>query len=176
MNTTTGSPIVYSIGHSDHELHSFIDLLRRHGITTLVDVRSQPYSRWVPQFNRETLARAVEEAGLTYVFMGGALGGRPDDPALYEPASSDPSGPQDLVPNYERMAETPSFQQGLQHLLELASSNPTAMMCSEGDHRHCHRDLLITDSLLQHEARVIHIQPDGETVEAKPKPKQLSLF
>jgi uncharacterized protein (DUF488 family) len=164
------APIIYSIGHSDHELDAFIALLRRYGITTLVDVRSQPYSRWVPQANRETLARALEDAGLTYVFMGDSLGGRPSDPSLYD--SEEPDG----RPDYERVAASPAFQAGVERLLELAQASTVAMMCSEGDYRRCHRSLLITPSLLQRAARVIHIRPDGEATEAQLEPKQLSLF
>lgn len=161
------APVIYSIGHSDHEPDAFIALLRRHGVTTLVDVRSQPYSRWVPQANRETLAHALREAGLHYVFMGDSLGGRPPDPALY--ASQE-------RPDYERVAATPDFQAGVEELLKLAYAETVAMMCSEGDHRRCHRTLLITPVLLERGARVIHIHPDGEMVEARPQPKQLSLF
>jgi uncharacterized protein (DUF488 family) len=166
----TSTPIIYSIGHSDHEPDAFIALLRRHGITTLVDVRTQPYSRWVPQANRETLASALKEADLSYVFLGDSLGGRPSDRSLYE--SGDPEGP----PDYERFAASPVFQAGLDRLLTLAQESTVVMMCSEGDHRHCHRSLLITPVLLERGARVIHIRPNGETVEARPEPKQLSLF
>jgi uncharacterized protein (DUF488 family) len=170
MSSPPNPPIVYSIGHSDHEPEALIALLRQHGITTVVDVRSQPYSRWVPQANREVLAHALEEAGLTYVFMGDTLGGRPSDGSLYGAEG------EAARPDYERMAATPAFQAGIEGLLELAGDGTVAMMCSEGDHRHCHRSLLITPSLLEQGARVIHIRPDGETVEARPEPKQLSLF
>jgi len=160
------APTLYSIGHSDHATDAFIALLRRHGVTTLVDVRSQPYSRWVPAYNRETLAHTLQAAGLTYVFLGDALGGRPDRPSLYD-------GEQ---PDYERMAATPAFRQGLTRLLALARESGVAMMCSEGDYRQCHRHMLITPHLLERGARVLHIRPDGETVEAHPEPKQLSLW
>ena len=170
MTSASESPVIYSIGHSDHELEALIALLHRHGITTVVDVRSQPYSRWVPQFNRETLARDVEKAGMTYVFMGDTLGGRPSDPSLYD--SDEAEG----RPDYERVATTPTFQTGLERLLEMACAGTVAMMCSEGDHRRCHRNLLITPNLLSREARVLHIRPDGETVEARHEPKQLTLF
>jgi uncharacterized protein (DUF488 family) len=55
-----GDILIYTIGHSDHTVPAFVDLLRRHGITLVVDVRSQPYSRWAPQFNREILARDLD--------------------------------------------------------------------------------------------------------------------
>ncbi len=170
MTSPTDGSIIYSIGHSDHDLETLITLLRRHGITTVVDVRSQPYSRWVPQANRETLAHALEEAGLTYVFMGDSLGGRPPDRTLYNSAEAEGR------PDYERIAATAAFQAGLERLLDLARAGSVAMMCSEGDHRSCHRALLITPQLLAREARVIHIRPDGETVEAREEPKQLTLF
>jgi uncharacterized protein (DUF488 family) len=159
--------VIYSIGHSNHELEALVALLQRHGVTTLVDVRSQPYSRWVPHMNREPLAQALQAAGLTYVFMGDSLGGRPARPSLYGPEGE---------PDYERMAATRDFQAGLERLLELAHTGVVAMMCSEGDHTQCHRHKLITPRLLEHGVRVLHIRPDGETVEARPEPKQLSLF
>jgi uncharacterized protein (DUF488 family) len=171
----TADTILYSIGHSDHESETFIALLRRYGVATVVDVRSQPYSRWVPQANRETLAQALKRAGLTYVFMGDVLGGRPADASLYEPAE-DNETPNGIQPDYERMAATPTFRAGIQRLLTMAGSTTVAMMCSEGDFRRCHRALLITPSLLEQGARVIHIHPDGDTSEAQPEPKQLSLF
>jgi uncharacterized protein (DUF488 family) len=77
--------VIYTIGHSDHSTGALLDLLRRNGITLVVDVRSQPYSRWTPHFNRETLAHDLKKAGFAYRFMGDALGGRPDDPTLYDP-------------------------------------------------------------------------------------------
>ena len=161
---------IFSIGHSDHPLDDFIALLRHYPINTLVDVRSQPYSRWVPIYNREELARALKTNGFTYVFMGDILGGRPSDPSLYH------SGQAEKSPDYERIAETPSFQAAIEKLLRLAQDDTVVMMCSEGDHHHCHRARLITPSLLALDVRVIHIQPDGRAVEARPEPKQLSLF
>ena len=167
--------VIYTIGHSDHSTRDLIALLKRHRIACVIDVRSQPYSRWVPQANRETLARALEEAGLTYLFMGDSLGGRPSDPTLYEPDPAD-GDPVAARPDYDRLAATPAFQTGLERLLDLARTASVAMMCSEGDHRHCHRSLLITPHLLARDVRVVHIRPDGTTVEARPEPKQLSLF
>jgi uncharacterized protein (DUF488 family) len=167
MTTSKPKPVIYSVGHSNHQPEVFIELLKTHGITTVVDVRSQPYSRWVPQANRETLARTLEEAGLNYVFMGDVLGGRPTDPTLY-----DASG----VPDYDRVALTLHFQAGLNQLLDLTQTSVIVMMCSEGDYRFCHRTLLITRQLLELDARVIHIRPDGTTIEARQEPKQLSLF
>jgi len=160
--------LIHTIGHSNHTTAAFVDLLRRHGITLVVDVRSQPYSRWAHQFNREVLARDLDDAGLAYRFMGDALGGRPADPTLYDPEQEHP--------DYQRLEQTPAYQSGIDQLLDLAVSEKVAVMCSEGDHRHCHRHLLITQTLLGRGVRVLHIQPDGTTMEGERIPQQLSLF
>jgi uncharacterized protein (DUF488 family) len=160
--------LIHTIGHSDHTTAAFVDLLRRYGITLVVDVRSQPYSRWAPQFNRETLARDLQGAGIAYRFMGDALGGRPADPTLYDPGQE--------RPDYQRVGQTPAYQTGMDQLLDLAGTEQVAVMCSEGDHRRCHRHLLVAQTLLERGARVLHIQPDGTTVEGERIPQQLSLF
>ena len=152
----------------DHDVATFIGLLQRRGVRALVDVRSQPYSRWVPAFNREALQGGLQEAGLTYVFLGEALGGRPADPALYNGEGQ--------VPDYDRIAATPAYQAGLTALLRLADQASVVIMCSEADYHACHRSRLITPSLLALDVRVIHILPDGRTVDAGPEFTQLSLF
>jgi uncharacterized protein (DUF488 family) len=162
--------LIYTIGHSDHTTAAFIDLLRQHGITLVVDVRSQPYSRWTHQFNRETLARDLDgdEAGIAYQFMGDVLGGRPSDRTLYDPGQEHP--------DYRRVERTEAYRSGIERLLELARSERVAVMCSEGDHRHCHRHRLIAQTLLKRGVRVLHVQPDGRVVEGERMAEQLSFF
>jgi len=163
-----GDLIIHTIGHSDHTVEEFIGLLQRHDITLVVDVRSQPYSRWVHQFNRELLADDLSDAGLEYRFMGDVLGGRPDDASLYDPGEE--------RPDYQRVEQTSAYQAGIDKLLKLAKEGQVVVMCSEGDHRHCHRHLLLTQTLLEHGVQVLHIQPDGTAVPGSQIPRQLSLF
>lgn len=160
--------MIYTLGHSTHATEAFIALLQQHGIETVVDVRSQPYSQWTSQFNREPLRDDLQRAGIRYEFMGDVLGGRPRDPALYDPGQT--------RPNYRRMEETATYQAGIERLLALTEEATVAMMCSEGDHRECHRHLLITQTLLARDIEVYHIQPDGTTVEGQAEAEQLSLF
>jgi uncharacterized protein (DUF488 family) len=151
---------IYTIGHSNHEPDDFLALLHQHGIELLVDVRSNPYSRYVPQANLETLARFVESAGIAYRWLGDRLGGKPT------------AGPVD----YEELRANPHFEQGITDLLALAARQRTAIMCAEGDHRQCHRYKLITPVLVDQGVHVLHIQPDGTLVDEDQEPKQLALF
>lgn len=159
---------IYTIGHSSHPLETFIALLQQQKIETLVDVRSQPYSKWNPQFNRENLAAALQNAGVRYVDLGSSLGGRPDQPDLYDPGSE--------RPDYERQAQTAVYQQGISQLTRLAQNGRTAIMCSEGDPDACHRALLIAPTLLESGHTVQHILPDGRLKQAEIPAKQLRLL
>ena len=160
--------ILYTIGHSDHTILEFKGLLRRYGITHVADVRSQPYSRWMHQFNRELLAHDLQEAKIDYHFMGDQLGGRPNDPSLYDPGQE--------RPDYDRLEQTALYQAGIEALLELAQATTIAVMCSEGDYRQCHRHMLLAQTLLGRGHDVIHIQPDGTSIPGSLIPRQLSLF
>ena len=151
---------IYTIGHSNHQAEDLIALLCQHGIELVVDVRSSPYSRYVPQANRETLARTLDGAGIGYHWMGDRLGGKPEG----------------NVADYDQLRMSPSFLQGISDLVALTTENRTAIMCSEGDHRQCHRHKLITPVLLDQDVGVLHIQPDGSLVDELREPKQLSLF
>ncbi|MFW6136326.1 MAG: DUF488 family protein [Chloroflexota bacterium] len=157
---------IHTIGHSDHTTATFIDLLRQHGITLVVDVRSHPYSQWAPQFNRDTLEDDLKAAGIGYRFMGDVLGGRPSDPALYRAGR----------PDYGQMERADGYQRGIEHLLNIARTERVAVMCGEGDYRECHRHLLISQTLLKRRIDVLHITPDGQTVDGERIPEQLSLF
>ncbi len=160
------APTVHTIGHSDHTTAAFIDLLRHCDITLVVDVRSRPYSRWAGQHNREVLERYLEGAGIAYVFMGDTLGGRPSAPRVYVTGR----------PDYRRMEQDPVYQAGIERLLGLGATERVCIMCSEGDHRECHRHQLIAQTLLKRGARVIHIAPDGSTVDGERVARQLSLL
>ena len=151
---------IYTVGHSNHEPEAFVALLRRHGIELVVDVRSSPYSRYVPQANRQALALTLREAGIAYEWLGDRLGGKPDG----------------RIADYDELRAGAPFRQGVAELLALASGARTAIMCAEGDHHQCHRYRLITPALLEQQALVIHIQPDGSLVHEGQEPRQLCLF
>lgn len=151
---------LYTLGHSNHPGEVFLRLLRGHGIGRVVDVRSRPYSRW-PQFERERLARLLEQAGIGYRWMGDTLGGRPDDPALWGP---------DGTPDYAAMAAAPAFRTGLAALLaELDGPTRVAVLCSEGDPARCHREHLIARTLRPLGVQMRHIGPDGRLVALSPE-------
>lgn len=142
---------VYTIGHSTHETDAFIELLSGHGIDALADVRSSPYSRFNPQYNRETLQRNLEAKGIAYVFLGKELGARSDDPGCYENGKV----------QFDRLARTPLFQSGIDRVLEGAKRYRLAMMCAEKDPLECHRTILVARTLVERGVDVQHILEDG---------------
>ena len=142
---------IYTVGHSNHTSEAFVTLLRTRGVTALADVRSAPYSRFNPQFNRETLARALEAQGIRYVFLGRELGARPDDPGCYEEGRV----------RYARLARTALFRRGLDRVADGARRHRLALMCAEKEPLDCHRTILVARELVRRGIDVAHILADG---------------
>ena len=143
--------VVCTIGHSTHTIEVFLELLRKHHITAVADVRSAPFSRFNPQFNKETLQGALATHGIKYVFLGRELGARSDDPACYVNGRV----------QYARLARAASFQAGLERVMEGASEYRIAMMCAEKEPLECHRTLLVARALAEHGVDIVHILADG---------------
>lgn len=143
---------IYTVGHSNQSQAQFIALLQRHDIQSLVDVRSAPYSRYVPHFNRPELEEAIERANIRYVYLGEELGGRPPTDDFYDA--------QEHV-LYSRVAVAPFFLRGLEKLKDEGALYRAAIMCSEEDPTNCHRHLLIARVLDKQGVRVLHIRGDG---------------
>ncbi len=159
---------LYSIGHSNVAAERLIALLEQHSIRTLCDVRSAPYSRYNPQFNREALAETLRAAGIAYRFMGDTLGGKPTDSALRTEDGA--------LPDYARIAASPDFQRGLNQLIDLGRRAPTAFMCGEADYHGCHRHRLIAPALIERGVLVWHIMPDGSRERGAIEPQQMRMF
>lgn len=146
----TDIPRLYTVGHSNHELPAFIDLLRRHGITAIADVRSSPYSQYNSQFNRDVLTSALKASQIEYIFVGDQLGARRSEPECYEEGRV----------SFALAAKTPSFQAGLVRLKEGLSKYRVAIMCAEKDPLVCHRMMLVCRSLRGQGISILHILED----------------
>jgi uncharacterized protein (DUF488 family) len=144
---------VLTIGHSNHTIERFIELLCQHRVTAVADVRSSPYSQMHAQFNREALASALKEEGIAYSFLGKELGGRPADKTCYENGRV----------QYRRVAATPVFRSGLDRVLAGVQSYRIALMCAEREPLECHRALLVAPELEKAGITVLHAHADGRT-------------
>lgn len=144
---------VYTIGHSTHSIETFIGLLKRHGITALADVRSSPFSRYNPQFNQPVLKTTLREHGIQYVFLGDELGARSNDPKCYK----------DGKVQFDRLAQTKLFGEGLERIATGSEKYRISLMCAEKDPIECHRTILVSRRLKDAGFSVIHILSDGST-------------
>ena len=142
---------LYTIGHSNHPIERFVALLQQHGITAICDVRSAPYSRYNPHFDREAVKTSLEAVDIAYVFLGKELGARSDDPACYLHGKI----------QFGKLAQTKLFQQGLQRVRDGMKRFRVALMCAEKEPLECHRTILVSRSLYATEFFVEHIHADG---------------
>lgn len=142
-----------TVGHSSHTLESLLDLLRGQDVGLVGDVRSVPWSRRHPWFQRAPFARALEASGIAYVFLGDALGARPREPGLRDDAGR---------ADFARIAATARFRAGLARVRELAARERLALLCAERDPADCHRTLLVCRHLRHDPAlRIAHLLAGG---------------
>jgi uncharacterized protein (DUF488 family) len=148
-------PALYTVGHADHPIGQFVELLRACGIRILADVRRAPGSRHAPQFSGDALAASLGARGIRYVHLpelGGWRKTRPDSP---NGAWTNRS-----FRGYADHMATLEFERGMDLLLSAAAPGPTACMCAEGLWWRCHRRLL-SDALVARGHGIVHILPDG---------------
>lgn len=117
----------------------------------VADVRSSPYSRYTPHFNRESLARMLRENGMDYVYMGSELGARPGDAQCNREGRVD----------FRRLRDTVPFTQGLKRLGDLCRQRRVAVLCAEKDPLDCHRMILVCRALRTEGFEIFHILSDG---------------
>lgn len=145
------SQVLYTIGHSTHSLSRFLNLLATHGISAICDVRSKPYSRQNPQFNRESFRNELAKRNIAYVFLGEELGARSSDASCYEGGKV----------QYHRLAATELFRQGIERVHKGIQHYRIALMCAERDPLACHRTILICRNLRAPDLSIRHILADG---------------
>lgn len=142
---------VFTIGHSLHEIDAFIDLLHRHGIEAVADVRSHPYSKRLSQFSKAELQRALKASGIQYVFLGQELGARRTERACYVDGQA----------KYELIAQLPAFAEGIRRIQAGAERMSLSLMCAEKDPITCHRTIMVCRELAKLGLDVKHILDDG---------------
>jgi len=146
--------IIYTIGYAEYAIKSFIASLKKFNITAIADVRSQPYSRFKPEFNRENLKKTLMNNRIEYVFLGENIGARIKAPECYKNGQA----------NYELISEHPLFQEGINRLLKGMIKYSIALMCAEKDPINCHRMILICKQLKKYKVQICHII-DSDTFE-----------
>jgi uncharacterized protein (DUF488 family) len=141
---------MFTVGHSTQSWEQFVELLARHRISAIGDVRSHPYSARFPHFNREILDHALRAAHIRYVFLGNELGARRSERECYVEG----------VARYDHIAKTPAFRTGLERIRAGVGQFRLALMCAEKDPLECHRTILVCRQLRE-EMTISHILSNG---------------
>jgi uncharacterized protein (DUF488 family) len=142
----------FTIGYGNYPIDRFITFLQDISIDVIIDVRSSPYSRFNPHFNRENLENSLNRSDIGYQYMGEQIGGRYSDPGLLFP---------DGTVDYRKVRDTQRFREGISQILSIIPSGKTiALMCVEKEPERCHRFALISPVLQSKGISVIHIRPE----------------
>ena len=140
-------PRIFTIGHGNAPFHEIEGILQIHGVATVVDVRSVPYSKYSPDFRKSALSASAAAAGLGYRWMGDRLGGAPPEA---DPVDSGSIG-----------VDSPSFQGAVAEVIALSNSGPLVLLCAERDPEHCHRRVVLAPRFEALGFEVFHILPGG---------------
>lgn len=140
-----------TIGHSTHSFERFIEIVKGAGVTAIVDVRSSPFSRYSPHFNRDALAAQLRKQGVHYLFLGRELGARRDERECYVGRQA----------RYDRIAQLPLFRVGVERVLNGCATHTVALMCAEKDPITCHRMVLVSRAARQPGLKIDHVREDG---------------
>ena len=152
---------LFTIGHSNHDATHFLSLLSAHGVSAVADVRSSPYSKYVPQFSKDNLQRSLRDANIDYLFLGRELGARRDENSCFVNGRA----------TYALIAQLPAFQSGIDRVLRELEDRPVALMCAEAGPLDCHRTILVCREMgkvaptlsIEHILRDTGIEPHAAT-------------
>ena len=142
---------LFTIGYSTHTQESFLYLLQKYSVTALADVRSEPFSKYKPEFNRNILSAFLNKNGIRYVFLGDECGARIKAQECYINGKAE----------YKLIAKHPIFLHGLERIKKGLLTQTIALMCAEKDPIQCHRTILICRNLRHENIEISHILFDG---------------
>lgn len=149
--------MIYTVGHSNHSIDYFLELLRSFAISCVVDVRSIAASAYNPQFNKEPLSHFLRANDISYTHFGREFGARHREPELL-----DREGKVD----FEKVQQTEAFRRGIEKLRQGVEEGYTlALLCSEAEPFDCHRFAMVSVALVREGFEVLHILKD-KTVKA----------
>ena len=156
---------VFTIGHSTHHIDYFIELLKTHEVDCIIDVRSQPYSRIAPQFNKEILISDLKDRKILYAHFEKEFGARHTSPALLDA---------DKKVDFDKVRASAEFHQGVERIKKALDLEYTiALMCSEAEPFDCHRFSMVSYQLIRENVEVCHILKDGNLKENSELEKEL---
>jgi uncharacterized protein (DUF488 family) len=155
---TRQRPVVLTVGHSNVELADFLTLLAGAKVEALADVRSDPDRVYREHFASAPLRSALTRVGISYVFLGEGLGGRPRRAEHHDA---------DGRARYDQMAQEPAFVEALRRVETGARTRRIALLCSEENPLECHRRLLVGRALVDRGVEVRHLRADGSLVDER---------
>ena len=146
---------IYTIGHSNREADEFVQILYSYRIQLVVDVRSAPFSKYCPQFNKNIIQEKLIHSGIEYIFLGKELGARPEYKDYYV----------NNKVSFDKLKSSTSFKKGISRLFAEAKNKNIAIMCSEKEPINCHRSILISRVLEEQGVKVKHIINETEALD-----------
>lgn len=150
--------MIYTVGHSNHTIDYFIEIIKEFGIDTIVEIRSVPNSKYLKHFNKSNLINELSKHNIKYLDMSKYLGGRPEDKSVLNI---------DNKIELHKIEGKNWYQEAIDRLVNISKKSRIAIMCSEENPANCHRGYIISHTLLNRGEEIIHIR--GNKIQEKAK-------
>lgn len=143
---------IFTIGYGNRGIETFIQLLKKYEIEILIDIRTNPFSRYNPDYRISKLELHLINNNVRYLFLGKELGGKPVDQSCYTNGEVD----------YQKIQSKDFFAEGIDQVIALEKAGfKIALMCAEQSPLKCHRKELVGIHLEAFGYNVSHIDKDG---------------
>lgn len=143
---------IYTIGYSSFKIEDFIQTLKNNNITCVIDVRSNPFSEYFQDYNKDILEKKLKKENIMYRNYKKEFGARQEDPSFY------PKGYLD----FDLFTKSEQFNEGLLKIakgIEMGFS--FVLMCAEKDPITCHRNIMVAKAFKERGYNIKHILFDG---------------
>lgn len=168
---------LYTIGYSGYSRDEFLKEIRRHSIDCIVDVRSNPHSRYFSDYDKESIALFLKDNQILYRHYDKEFGARQEDRRYYTGGILD----------FAKFVKSDAFQSGIQKIVSGMQQGYTfVLLCAEKDPASCHRACMVTREFAKAGIHVVHLSPGAEETQTKlevrlleayfPERDQLTLF
>ena len=142
---------LYTIGHSTFPEEHLTELLQSFQVDYLLDVRSVPFSQYVPQYNDNQIMHTLDRVGIQYAQMGRFFGARQEDEAYYN---------KEGYLDFELFRSSELFRAGLENVKKGLQEHNIALMCAEKNPIDCHRAIMVARGFELNGVDVKHILHD----------------
>lgn len=136
---------LFTIGYAGFGLPEFLTELKKRQIQLVIDVRSQPFSKYYADYNKDRICNALKNENIYYRNYAKEFGARQENKVYYSSEG---------YLDFSKFSKSEVFQNGIERLcLSMQKGYSFVLMCAEKDPIDCHRAILVSRAFHEKDIR-----------------------